>query len=251
MLRIASVLERYEIIATDGSIGAVSDFLFEDTTWKIRWLVDETGGWLFGRKVLIHPSAIGHVDDVHHRLSVNLTTEAVRNSPGIGQDEPVSRQIETSLYGYYGWDPLWAGRCFGGGAIAAPLVAPALSGLMMAPERPEGGAGDPHLRSCAAVKGYHVHGSDHEVGHVEGFLLDDQDWTIRYLIVDTRNWWPGDHVLLATAAVSAIDWSLHEVRVKATRAQVQTSPPWQREAAVSPEYERKLFTHYDWPGYAY
>jgi len=207
--------------------------------------------WLFGRKVLIHASAIGEADDVHETLPLNLTMAAVRDSPGIGQDQPVSRQIETSLYGYYGWDPLWAGRCFGGGAIAAPLVAPALSGLM-APERPEGTPGqDPHLRSCAAVTGYHVHGSDHDVGHVEGFLLDDRDWSIRYLIVDTRNWWPGDHVLLATAAVSRIDWSNQQVWVKATRAQVQSSPPWQPDVAVSPDYERKLFTHYDWPGYAW
>jgi uncharacterized protein YrrD len=251
MLRIASELKRYDIVATDGRLGTVSDFLFDDTSWKIRWLVDETGGWLSGRKVLIHPSAIGQADDVHQRLTVNLTTAAVRDSPGISQHEPVSLQIETSLYGYYGWDPLWAGRCFGGGAIAAPLVAPALSGLMMAPDRPPGGGQDPHLRSCNAVTGYHVHGSDHAVGHVEGFLLDDQGWTVRYLIVDTHNWWPGDHVLLPTAAVSAIDWSSRAVRVTVTRAQVQSSPPWPREVAISSEYERRLYAHYDWPGYAW
>jgi len=251
MLRIASELKRYDIIATDGRLGTVSDFLFDDTNWKIRWLVDETGGWLFGRKVLIHASAIGQADDVQQRLAVNLTTEAVRDSPGVGQDEPVSRQIETSLYGYYGWDPLWLGRSFGRGAIAAPLVAPALSGLVMAPERPAGDGQDPHLRSCDAVTGYHVHGSDHEVGHVEGFLLDEQDWAVRYLIVDTHNWWPGDHVLLATAAVSAIDWSRREVRVTVTRAQVQSSPPWPREVAISSEYERRLYAHYGWPGYAW
>jgi len=251
MLRTASELKGYEIIAMDGRLGAVSDFLFDDTTWKIRWLVDETGGWLSGHKVLIHATAIGQADDVHQRLAVNLMTEAVRNSPAIGQDEPVSRQFESSLYGYYGWDPLWAGRCFGGGAIAAPLVAPPLSGFMMAPARPHGGGHDPHLRSCAAVTGYHVHGSDHDVGHIAGFLLDDRDWTVRYLIVDTHNWWPGDHVLLAPAAVSAIDWSGREVRVMVTRAQVQSSPPWPREVAISSEYERRLYAHYDWPGYAW
>jgi hypothetical protein len=101
------------------------------------------------------------------------------------------------------------------------------------------------------VTGYHVHGSDHAVGHVEGFLLDDQDWMVRYLIVDTHNWWPGDHVLLPIAAVSAIDWSSRAVRVTVTRAQVQNSPPWPREVAISSEYERRLYAHYDWPGYAW
>jgi hypothetical protein len=46
-----------QVAATDGGVGTVRDFLFDDQNWKVRWIVD-TGHWLPGRKVLIHPSAI-------------------------------------------------------------------------------------------------------------------------------------------------------------------------------------------------
>ena len=51
---------------------------------------------------------------------------------------------------------------------------------------------DPHLRSIAAVTGYHIHASDGEIGHVEDFLVEDADWSIHYLVVDTKNWWLGE-----------------------------------------------------------
>jgi hypothetical protein len=63
MLRLVSRLSGYTIEASDGDIGTFNDFLFDDVTWKVRWLVVDTGHWLSGRKVLIHPSAIGAVDD--------------------------------------------------------------------------------------------------------------------------------------------------------------------------------------------
>ena len=55
MLWYASVIG-YVIEADDGRLGTVSDFLFEDTSWVIRWLVVDTGHWLSGRKVLLPPS---------------------------------------------------------------------------------------------------------------------------------------------------------------------------------------------------
>ena len=83
-------------------IGTVSDFLFDDATWKVRWLVVDTGHWLTGRKVLIHPSVMGAVDDGRQRVPVKLTKARIKDSPDILQDQPVSRQMESGLYGYYG-----------------------------------------------------------------------------------------------------------------------------------------------------
>ena len=126
MLRPISKLEGYKIDGSDGSIGTVSDVLFDDATWKLRWLVVDTGHWLTGRKVLLHPSAIGAVDDERQSVAVQLTKARIKDSPGILHDQPVSQQMEAGLYGYYGWDPYWGGSYYGMGAIAAPFSVKAL-----------------------------------------------------------------------------------------------------------------------------
>jgi hypothetical protein len=260
MLRVESTLKGYAIQATDGRIGSVSDLLFDDATWKIRWLVVDTGNWLSGRKVLLHPSAIGAPEDALRELSVKLTKAQIEGSPDIAQDQPVSRQMERGLYGYYGWDPLWGGRSLAGGGMGYALIAPGFFGAAepREPDRVDGGRDDqdPHLRSAASVSGYKVHATDGTIGHVESFLVDDQAWDIRYLIIDTRNWWPGRHVLLAPFAVSEIDWSSGQIRLNATREKVRTGadwqpPDWQPDAAFPHEDERRLHAHYGWPGYGW
>ena len=266
MLRVERALSGYEIEATDSKVGSVSDVLFDDVNWRIRWLVVETGGWLSGRKVLIHPSAIGQADNSRHQLSVKLTKQQIEESPAILQDQPVSRQMEASLYGYYGWDPLWSGgyygwdplwggQCLVRGAMAQPLVAPPFFGGTARRHADWGQVPledqDPHLRSATALTSYHLVATDGEIGHLESFLLDDESWTIRYLLIDTRNWWFGKHVLLAPFAVTEIDWSSSKIRLNVPRDQVRTSPAWQPDDNVSGEYERRLHLHYGWPGYGW
>ena len=59
MLWNASAINGYVIKASDGQIGTVSDFLFDDASWLVRWLVVDTGNWLSGRKVLLPPPSWG------------------------------------------------------------------------------------------------------------------------------------------------------------------------------------------------
>lgn len=255
MLLITSALKGYAIEASDGRLGTVSDFLFDDKTWKVRWLVVDTGTWLSGRKVLIHPSAIGKVDDEQQELPVTLTKAQVERSPGIAQDQPVSRQMEANMYDYYQWDSGWGGSYFGAGAIAAPLAAPPYFGetAVLEAERAESGwdSGDPHLRSVAEVAGYHVHATDGQIGHLETFRIDDAGWDIRYLIIDTRNWWPGKHVLMSPYAVREISWSERRIRLDVTRSQVKASPPWDPMDIIDQAYEKRLHSYYFWPGYGF
>jgi sporulation protein YlmC with PRC-barrel domain len=255
MLLVVSSLKGYQIEATDGLIGTVSDFLFDDRTWKIRWMVVDTGHWLTGRKVLIHPSAIGEPDFEAELVHVHLTQQKIKDSPDIMQDAPVTEQMEDHLYGYYGWDPMWGGAGYlSGGMIGYPLLSPLHNGgeLREADRfeiRPNDG--DPYLRSADAVKGYHIRATDETIGHVENFLVDDATWTIRYLIVDTRNWWPGKHVLLAPFAVRQIDWSSKQIRVNISSNQVKDAPAWDPLEQFDQAYERRLHTHYGWPGYGW
>src|SRR5271165_2732243 len=116
MLWNATVIKGYAIVASDGRLGAVNDFLFDDASWRVRWLVVDTGNWLSGRKVLLPPSVLGHLDPEGEKFSVRLTMQQIKDSPDIGSDRPVSRQMETNIYDYYGWSPYWdTGLYMGGG----------------------------------------------------------------------------------------------------------------------------------------
>jgi len=263
MLQIVTELKGYSIEASDGTIGSVNDFLFDDSSFKVRWLVVDTGNWLTGRKVLIQPASIRYADHWMRKLTVGLTKSQVENSPDISHDRPVSQQIQTDLYSYYGWDPHTPGSLYGTsgydgglyaaemGTMAAPSPARTYFGANVASEAEHDKTvqhdADPHLRSITEVTGYHVHAIDGNIGSVENFLIDSERWIIRYLTIDTSNWWFGQHVLISPHAVKEIDWTDRYVRIDIPRDQVKASPPWNPAALIDEEFENRLYSHYQWP----
>ena len=268
MLFVISGLKGAAVESSEGPVGTAKDFLFDDETWRIRWMVVDTGTWLPGRKVLVHPSAIAPLDVAPPpghglqmmsmrklALSVRLTARQIEASPDISEDEPVSKRMENHLYDYYGWDPSWGTSYFGTNAIATPLSRQPFPAASSVPEvadmETHPSDGDPHLRSATAVNGYHIHATDGDIGHVENFLADDVNWDIRYLVIATSNWWPGKHVLLAPYAIQDIDWPERHIRLSVTRDQVKSSPPWDPVAMVDRITEQRLHNHYGWPGYGW
>ncbi len=249
MLFVLSVLKGFSVAASDGRIGTVNDFLFDDQSWKARWLVVDTGVWLPGRKVLVHASAIGEPDTVREELPVKLTKAQVEGGPDLFEHQPVSRQMEAHLYDYYGWDPSWGASAFG--AIASPLSLPPIVSDGAGPPAEAADENDPHLRSAADLQGYHIAASDGEIGHLESLVADHVNWDIRYLRVDTSNWWGGQRVLIAPFAVKEIDWADRHIAIDITRERVKTSPPCDSIDMVDEAYERMLHGHYGWPGYWY
>ena len=261
MLRKASAINGYAIAASDGRLGTVSDFLFDDASWLVRWLVVDTGNWLSGRKVLLPPSVLGHPDPTRQEFAVRLTKQEVKDSPDVGTDRPVSRQMETAVYDYYGWSPYWGtGFYMGGygfmsgmggiGSVGGVGGAMAASPSLGSGRREEKIADaqrdkdDPHLRSAEAVTGYHIHASDGEIGHVEDFLLEEADWSIHYFVVDTRNWWPGKKVVISPRSVREIDWNDKLVNLNVDRQRVKDSPAYDASTTVDRAYERHLHSHY-------
>ena len=257
MMLAISALKGFAIEASDGRIGSVSDFLFDDTTWQVRWMVVDTGGWLLGRKILVHPSAVGQPDYRREMVPVRLARLQVKGSPSILSDEPVSQQMETDLYGYYGWDPFWGGGNYFGaypygmgvGETSIPFAGDV--DVLEAPRASSAGHGDPHLRSITAVMGYHIQATDGPIGHIENILVDGESWGIRYLVIDTKNWWSGQHVLMSPHAVQAISWSDRDVMLEVTREQVKASPAWNPADIVERSYQERLHGYYGWPGYAW
>ncbi len=271
MLWKTSQIVGYSLRATDGAIGAIDDLLFDDREWTVRWVVVDTGTWLPGRKVLLPPSTFGEADVLGREIPVDLSRQRIEESPGIESDRPVSRQVEADLYGYYGAPTYWEAGARGMPEYIAPAVGdvpPAAPG-MAPPDRPEqhGTATtgpvpgtrrpppsgerqrNPHLRSAKEVIGYYIQATDGDIGHVEDIFVEAETWVIRYLMVDTRNWWPGRMVLVSAAWASDVSWSERKVFVDVTRDCVRESPEYHAGAPVDRAYEERLHGHYGYPPY--
>ena len=254
MLRTMKDLHGFTIGATDGDIGTVKECYFDDVSYTVRYVVVDTGGWLAERKVLLSPIALRAMDWEHKRITAALTKAQVEKSPDIDTEKPVSRQHETAYYGYYGYTPYWAGSYLWG-VYPYPYLGsgPALSAADLKRERRWNWEAkerdDPNLRSSRAVTGYYIQATDGDIGHVEDFLVDDHSWAIRYMLVDTTNWWPGKKVLVAPAWIKRVDWAESKVHVTVTRAQIKISPEYDPARPVERAYETQLYGHYGQPRY--
>ena len=252
MLHTVKELHDFTVGATDGEIGEVKDVYFDDERWAIRYMVVETGGWLSGRKVLISPISVRDVTWDDEVINVSLSQQQVRESPSIDTDKPVSRQHEIDYYNYYGYPNYWDGAdLWGLGVYPLPWVG--ASPDVAVSSRPssddsvtrqrqqrldrERESADSHLRSSKEVIGYEIMATDGPIGSVENFVFDDKSWAIVYIVVDTRKWLPGKHVLLAPEWIDSVSWSEHEVYVKVTRQAVETSPEYDLSFPLSRKHE--------------
>lgn len=254
MLRTISSVKGHAIHATDGELGHVKKLYLDEEQWGVRYLVVETGSWLFKRAVLLSPYSIKAVDDDAELIEVSLTREQIKNAPEVDIKTRMSRQTESEYSRYYGYDAYWTGPNLWGsnpypimgtaGAEGQPPDAkhPDDGGLLA--ETSEDGTRS-HLRDSDEICSYNIEGSDGGIGHVEDFIFDDKTWTVHYLIVDTRNWWPGGKkVLIAIHWIDDINWVDTIVRVNLTREQIKNSPEYNADVPLDREYESNLHTYY-------
>ena len=250
MLTNAIFLKGLVIQATDGELGTVDQFYFDDETWAIRYLTVETGGWLAGREVLISPISVIHTDWEAKRLDVALTKKQVQDSPNIDTHRPVSRQHEAEYLGYYGYPYYWGGPYLWGPALyPADLAIPTTVSTEAMADRIREESTDSHLRSTEAVTGYHVEATDGEIGHVDGFVVDDEAWAIRYVEVATRNWLPGKKVLVSPAWIERVSWPESKVYVALSREAIKSAPEYLLSRPITRDYEDRLHLHYGRPPY--
>jgi len=244
MLDRAKQIEGYKLSSLDGEIGKVKEFYFDDKFWTIRYLVADTGNWLTGRQVLISPYALTDVNRLEQIIAVNLTKDKIKNSPLPDSDKPVSRQFENFYYGYYGWPGYWGGPYSWG---AHPSI---VHNDERSRELAQGGkAFDLHLRSTRTVTSYHIEASDGEIGHVEDFIIDDNTWVIRYLIVDTRNWLPGKRVLISPQWIQNVSWHESTISVNVPRDAIRQAPEYISDSSLTRDQETELYRHYKREGY--
>ncbi len=267
MLRHTNDLQDLAIGATDGTIGDVKDLYFDDERWAIRYLVVDAGSWLSSRMVLISPMAAGKPDWEAKLLPVSLTREQVKNSPDIDTDMPITRQHESDYFDYYRYPYYWGGTGLWGRSGYPAMQMPgdigegstatsradadnAEQARIEARQRDQ----DPHLRSCKAVVGYHIEASDGEIGHVQGLLVDEDSWAIRYFVVKTSNWWLGHDVLVAPQWIKRMSWAQRIVTLDLTRDDLKEAPHYAPALPLTREMEIAVYEHYGrtgyWPGAA-
>jgi uncharacterized protein YrrD len=236
MLRSFKQFKGYAIEAVDDRIGSVKDVYFDDQQHTVRYLIVDTGGWLTGRRVLIPPPAVKGVDEQQRTVHVSLTRKQVEDSPSIDEDKPVSRQHEADVFGYYGYPVYWTGPYLWG-VGAFPMLGAGAAHPPVYPANPSAGPevlppaaeerdehADTHLRSAEEVIGYTVGATDGELGHIADFLIDDRDWSVRQIVVDTAKWWAGKHVPISVESIETISWGDRTVFVKLTREQIREQP---------------------------
>ena len=244
MLNKAKTLKGYKLNSLDGEIGRVKEFYFDDRHWIIRYLVVDTGDWLTERQVLISPYALSFVNKDEQYISVDLTKKQIEDSPSLNTDKPVSRQFEESFYGYYGWPTYWNGSHAWG-----PTPNIERNHEKSGTYNQGGKAWDPYLRSTHDVSGHTIQATDGEIGHVEDFFIDDETWAIRYLAIDTRNWWGGKKVLISPKWIERVSWDESKVFVNLSRETIKKSPEFTEESLLNRDYETRLHRHYDRKGY--
>ncbi len=260
MLRTIHDLKGYTVSATDGNVGHITDCYFDDEAWVLRYFVVDTGDWLMRRRVLISPLAIAHPGWAERSLVVALTRQQIEHAPDIDTDKPVSRQHESQYLGYYGYPYYWGGTGLWGNAAypgtlltgvgadgfdsaggAREANSPSVDGARLAT--------DQHLRSCKEVSNYRVHAIDGDLGQVEGLIVEERSWSLRYMIVNTGHWWAGHSVLISPEWIDSVSWINQKVSIDLTRQSIRSAPVYDSTLQLNRDHELGIYKHYGRSGY--
>jgi uncharacterized protein YrrD len=264
LLRNMKDIEGFAISATDGVLGLVRDFYFDDESWVVRYFIVETGMWHSNRRTLISPMAMGIPNWSEKLIPAALTQKQVKNGPDIDTDKPVSRQHEMGYLGYYGYPDYWGGGGLWGAGMYPDVLQGGLDQAMATRgnQRPRrlpghsknatseaGRQNDLHLRSANQVMRYYVHATDGDIGHVQGILVEEKTWAIRYIIVNTSNWWLGHEVLIAPEWIDDVYWAESKLMIALTRESLRDAPKYDSKVPVTREHEKILHAFYGRSGY--
>jgi len=247
MLRTSRNLMEIVIQAEDGEIGRCNDFLVDETSWFIRYMVADTRKWLPGRKVLIPPNALGTPDwDLKH-IPVRMTREEIKQSPSLDEDAPVSRRYEKRYHSHFGWRPYWLGLAAWGAEPNPYPISETQPQVFEAETDPE----KTHLRSMKELRGYTVRAEEEDVGHLDECMVDVPDWIVRYLVVDISKWYQLKRrkILIIPEAVTDIDFIERQIRTNIMREDMKNCPEFDAEATLDREFELVLHDYYGWPRY--
>lgn len=249
MLYSIKELQTHKVSGTDGDIGKIVDFYFDDKEWTIRYAVVDTNSWLPGGRVLISTTDFCEPNMAEKKFNVILTKEQIKNSPDIDVNKPISRQMQENLHLYYGWPIYWGSGLTPNSQTNSLAPLPMIYPFRNIPSADREGIGDSHLRSAKEVIDYTIQTSTGEMGKVRDFIIGNDLWAIRYMLMDTGNWIPGKKVLIAPEWIKWISWDQKKVAIWPTKENIEKCPSLDVEYPINRNYEDKLYEYYDYSRY--
>ncbi|MBD3180834.1 PRC-barrel domain containing protein [Candidatus Poribacteria bacterium] len=237
MRNIKDLIDEYKIHATDGIIGEVEDFYFEDLSWTVRYLIVDIGTWLSDRKVLISPVALEKPDWDKKILHVSLTKDQIERSPEVKTSKPISREYEAELHRYYEWPLYWD---------YGPIKEEANK---LEKQKTT------NLRSVKEIIGYRVKATEGEIGPLLDLVFDYENWIIRYMIISTRyiieharDLIKGKKVLISPDWTE-ISWAESEIYVDHPIDIIKDGPEYDPDVTFDREFEEIIYDYYKRPKY--
>lgn len=234
----------YTIQASDGEKGKVHDILFDDETWITRYVEADLGTLFSQKRVLIPRFYLREPVWEEKHFPIELTVEKIENSPDMETDLPFSRQYEKELMEHYDVKPYWP----------IDVAAYAARESMLNPDStlktPVNSINEDkietHLRSFNEIQGYTVNAVDDRFGHIEDLIIDDVDWQILYVIVDTKNLVPwSKKVMLPIEIMHKISFVNREAAISVSKKTIENAPKYDPAVAVNAEYEKVLYDFFD------
>lgn len=215
MLRCSTELIRYDVEGSDGTIGKVRDFYFDDRSWIIRFIVVDTDGLLGDNRILVQPQDVRELRFPQESIVLKMSQKDAEEGNGRAMFPASATEVE-------GADAAAAGDLMGNGLV---------------------------LRSVEQIGSFEVNCKDAKIGYVHGLLIETTTWSIRYVIVDTGHWMPGKLVLLSPLSIEGIDWDDQIIKTDVTEDGVKNCPPYDIKSETSREYEAFLHDYYGWKKY--
>lgn len=244
MLHNTSTISGSAVSAVDGSIGHVEDTLFHDETWNVRYFVIDTGPWILGRRLLCSAGYAERFDDRDGRLRIDLTRDQVEASPELEADLPVS-ELKRREFTKYKKGPVYWSQSGVRKEAHPPGAMPAVhEESEEEKQQVERELYGKHLRSAGEVTGYTVEASDKPLGSVVGLLVDDDDWSLRYIAVEAEGSGQRKMQIYSPDWVETIRWIEQSIHIKFAHDVATNAPPLEDDAMVSRDYEKKLYDYY-------
>ena len=185
------------------------DVYFDDVSWKVLFLLVDTRPWLLGRLVLVSPAMLDDPDVENRMFPTALTKAQVEKTGRASKSTSPCHDSTPSTWPSIGTG-LFSGRGsrFDLGRSSGPAAGPNRIGTSDVTHD------DPHLRSAADIRGHHVDTPDGRCGHIEDWIVDLASWTIREVVIDTTDWWPGGNVRIPCTEITSMSWDDKSVQVR-------------------------------------
>ena len=257
MLRKLNEIKGFTVQGTEEKLGESSDFYFDQDHFVLRYIVLETDGWLKKEQTLISTDEIEAIDYNKKEIKTAMTAEELENGPGIEKNQPISKLMEEKVVKHYDWPLYWASSAPGGvpNIPAGTKMREKLldfENLTEEEKQEREEKLDSNLRSLNEISGYEIQAVDKSFGKVKDLFVDEEDWLIRYLLIDTRKILPSKKVIIAPEWIRHISWDRQQVFVKKTKKEIKNAPKYKEDRAkklVSRDYEKDLYDHYNEPEY--